>query len=191
MALWACMLNLLFIAALPRAFFRRGSLNANWWLTAAPFAGAGFALLLAVPSAVAAGAELLPALFAVGAIALACGSIALIAFTLGTHREPVSLWHQQDDTPHQLVRHGAYARVRHPFYAAFLLALMACVLAAPGPLTVVAFASAAFLLRRTAQREEARLLASGFGAEYAAYMTHTGRFTPRLHHASSRPPART
>ena len=42
-ALWLCAMNLAFIAALPRIFFRRGSRNVHWWLTAAPFilAGAG------------------------------------------------------------------------------------------------------------------------------------------------------
>jgi protein-S-isoprenylcysteine O-methyltransferase Ste14 len=33
-------------------------------------------------------------------------------------------------------------------------------------------------LGRTARREERRLLASDFGAEYRAYMQRTGRFLP-------------
>lgn len=196
-AVLLCAVNLLVVAALPRVFFRRGRLNADWWFTAGPFALAGSALVLAT-----AHEALTPATFgdalvlalvgapaeAVGsgwswvrllAVPAAASSIMLIGFTLGTHREPVSLWHQHDDTPARLVTHGAYARVRHPFYAAFLLALAACVLAVPGPLTVTAMAWAAVQLTRTARREERRLLASSFGPEYAAYMHRTGRFLPR------------
>ncbi|HSJ23411.1 MAG TPA: hypothetical protein VK929_01925 [Longimicrobiales bacterium] len=204
-AVWACMLNLLFIAALPRVFFRRGRLNARWWLNAAPFAVAGIGLLLELGSAMGdADAGTVHAALALSAVAIASCSIALIAYAVGSHRVPVSLWHQQDDAPAAIVCHGAYARVRHPFYVAFLLALLACGLAAPGPFTAVAFMSAVILLQWTARQEEARLLASAAGSEYAAYMARTGRFLPwpdargstarpaaAARHASSRPPART
>jgi protein-S-isoprenylcysteine O-methyltransferase Ste14 len=185
-ALWLCALNLLLVAALPRIFFRPGRLNTQWWLTAAPFFVAGVAVLGAAANAFP--PPLASAIPAVGpaaalplcALALSAASIALIAFTLGTHREPIALWHQHDDAPRSIVRHGAYARIRHPFYAAFHIALAACILAAPGVLTVAAFLAAAVQLRRTAVREERRLLASEFGAVYADYVARTGRFFPRI-----------
>ena len=58
-------------------------------------------------------------------------SIALIAFTLGTHRHRLALWHQTNDAPEHLVTYGAIRRLRHPFYTAFLLALLAALLACP------------------------------------------------------------
>ena len=173
--------NLLLIAALPRLFFRPGRLNAAWWVTAAPFILAGTGV-----SATAAG--LLPAtsLEAAAAGALAAAGIALsgastwlICDAAGTHLRPVSLWHQEHDTPSTLVTRGAYARVRHPFYAAFLLALASCVLAAPSVLTAAALLLGGIQLPRTARREERRLLAA-FGEEYAAYMRRTGRFLPKI-----------
>jgi protein-S-isoprenylcysteine O-methyltransferase Ste14 len=176
-----CAGNLLLIAALPRFFFQPGRLNAAWWATAAPFGAAGLAVLAA-----AAGFIRLPAIAAGGpgwlstaAVLPAAASIGLIGYTLGTHARPVSLWHQQSDTPAALVTRGAYKRLRHPFYAAFVLALLACLAAVPHALTAAALGYGTFQLYRTAKREERRLL-SAFGEEYDEYMRRTGRFFPRL-----------
>jgi protein-S-isoprenylcysteine O-methyltransferase Ste14 len=177
-------LDAVLMVALPRIFFRRdGRLNLRWWLTAAPFvAGSGTVLLVALglvapwrsePSSVTAGGEL-------AAVGLATASIGLMCFTLGTHRIPIALWHQVDDAPQHIVTWGAYARIRHPFYASFLLLLAACLLACPHPITAAAFVWGALVLNGTAAREETRLRRSEFGADYAAYMERTGRFFPRL-----------
>jgi protein-S-isoprenylcysteine O-methyltransferase Ste14 len=177
-------LDAVLMGALPRIFFRRdGRLNLRWWLTAAPFfAGAGTVLLAALglvapwlsePSALAAGLELVAA-------SMATASIGLMCFTLGTHRIPIALWHQADDAPQQLVTWGAYRRIRHPFYASFLLLLAACLLACPHPITAAALVWGALALNGTAAREEALLRGSELGADYAAYMRRTGRFFPRL-----------
>jgi protein-S-isoprenylcysteine O-methyltransferase Ste14 len=172
------------MGALPRIFFRRdGRLNLRWWLTAAPFfAGSGTVVLAALglvapwwsqPSALAAGAEL-------AAVGMATASIGLMCFTLGSHRIPIALWHQIDDAPQHIVTWGAYGRIRHPFYASFLLLLVACLLACPHPITAAAFVWGALALNGTAAREEVLLRGSELGAEYAAYMRRTGRFFPRL-----------
>ena len=60
-------------------------------------------------------------LLEVASVAFAVASIALIAFTLGTHRVPGSLWHQKENLPEHLVTYGAYRRIRHPFYSAYIL----------------------------------------------------------------------
>lgn len=173
-----CLLDLGAVAALPRVFFRPGRLNLRWWATAAPFLVA--AAMLGAGAAGALRPTLAPSVVAeCGAVALCAASLALIGFTLGTHREPLSLWHQDDDAPARLVTHGAYARVRHPFYAAFLLALLGCAAAFPHWATAAAFLYGWARLDRTAAREERRLLASAFGAEYRAYLRRTGRFLPR------------
>jgi protein-S-isoprenylcysteine O-methyltransferase Ste14 len=108
-----------------------------------------------------------------------------MAATLGAHEHELALWHQEDDAPQRLVMHGPYAHVRHPFYSSFLLALLAGLLAAPGALTAVALGWGAIALHATAVREERRLLASAFGAEYRQYRGRTGRFVPRLLAAAS------
>jgi protein-S-isoprenylcysteine O-methyltransferase Ste14 len=177
------LLNLLFIGALPRIFFRGGTMGPLWWLTAVPFFActallllAGGGVLVSTPGPLA---PLYPPL-ALVAVPLSVSSIALIAYTLGTHRIPISLWHQSEDAPSHIVTWGAYARIRHPFYASFLLALMAAFLYVPHPGTAATLLYGIVVLNATAQREERRLLASEFGDEYAAYRARTGRFWPRI-----------
>lgn len=175
LALSAAIAGLAAIAALPHVFFRRGTLNLAWWLTAAPFLLAGIGVLgvaadLLAPWRLGAAAPPL-------ALCLAPAAIALIAWAARSHAAPVSLWHQKDDAPASLTTTGAYARIRHPFYGAFLLVLSACVLAAPHPITLLALLWAVVRLTQTARREERRLSAA-FGDRYRAYMARTGRFFP-------------
>jgi protein-S-isoprenylcysteine O-methyltransferase Ste14 len=174
--------NLALIGVLPRVFFRSGRLNLRWWVTATPFLLASVGLFLAVFGEVtpwSAGHAAVAHAQQIVATALACGSIALMAFTLGTHRIPIALWHQDDDAPRQIVTWGAYARIRHPFYSSFLIALCGALIACPQALTAVALPLAFVILDRTARREEQRLAASEFGDAYRDYMTRTGRFLPR------------
>ncbi|GGK74813.1 methyltransferase family protein [Mangrovihabitans endophyticus] len=170
------------IAALPRIFFRRdGSFNARWWSTALPVGATPVVLVLgrALPldPIVPAGWLAMTGLVAVAAAAL---SIGLIALTLGTHRIPIALWHQNDDAPRHLVTWGAYRLIRHPFYAAFLLAFAAAFLAFPHWLTAAALVYMTVMLNAVAAREERRLSDSEFGAEYREYVERSGRFLPRL-----------
>jgi protein-S-isoprenylcysteine O-methyltransferase Ste14 len=167
------------IGALPRIFFRRGRLNLAWWLTAVPFFAAAATVAAALAGRVAPAVPATPLSEAFATILLGA-SLLMIGLTLGSHRTAVSLWHQDDDAPDGLVTHGAYARIRHPFYSAFLLGLIGCVAALPHPLTLAALLYAVVRLDRTAAREERRLLDSTFGAGYASYLARTGRFLPRL-----------
>jgi protein-S-isoprenylcysteine O-methyltransferase Ste14 len=192
-ALLLALVNLAFVGALPRIFFQPGRLNARWWLTAAPFLGAAGLLVAALAGALSpalvTGAS---ALRAAAAFAVLCcaASIALIGFTLGAHRVPLALWHQDDDTPVELVTWGPYARVRHPFYTAFLIGLFGAAAALPHWAMLALWCYAALRLNATARHEEARLLASHVGREYERYMRRTGRFLPsRAAHANADPPA--
>ena len=175
--------NFLFMGALPTLFFRRASrCNLMWWVTAAPFLVAGRVLAVARHAEVAAWVEWAPPLATAVAIAVVLcsgASMALIVAACRAHRQPPALWHQEDDQPPALVTAGAYARIRHPLYAAYLLALIAAALAFPHPITAAALPTGWWLLARTARREEQRLCASPLGGEYAAYMHRTGRFWPR------------
>ena len=178
------LLNLIFIGVLPRVFFKKdGRFNLMWWLTASPFVLCTLFLILSFvgylprlsgeKSSLATVLELISVPFSVA-------SIALIFFTLGTHRIPIALWHQDNDAPNHIVTYGAYRAIRHPFYASFLLALFGALVFCPTWGTLATFVEAFVILNLTAAREERRLSASEFGAEYQEYMRRTGRFWPRL-----------
>jgi protein-S-isoprenylcysteine O-methyltransferase Ste14 len=185
------LLNFVFIGALPRLFFRSdGSFNIRWWLTALPFflCPVYIAVALAIGWRPFASGALGTGLTLTG-VALNTASTALIFMTLGTHRIPLALWHQDNDTPRHIVTYGAYRRIRHPFYSAFLLAFLAGFAAFPHWGTLL-FAGYGFaVLNATAAREEQRLSGSEFGAEYRAYAGHTGRFLPRLGRIPAMEPA--
>ena len=172
------------IGLLPILFFRRdGEINLRWLATGAPFFVVLAALLLGqvglLDALYHAQGQVLIAMQLV-AVLLSIVSVALIAMTVGTHRVPLALWHQDNDDPVQLVTWGPYARIRHPFYTSFLLAFAAAVIALPHALTAACLIYGVVALSITARREERRLAASEFGAEYCEYMTITGRFFPRL-----------
>lgn len=175
--------NFIFIGALPIFCFRRdGRFNGMWCLTAAPFFLCALVLIAAllgwasplVPYGTNAGwfLEILSVPFSVA-------SIAMIFVTVGIHRIPISLWHQENDAPKQIVTYGPYRWVRHPFYVSFLLALFGALFFFQNPATVFTLIYGYLILNYTAAREERRLKASQFGAEYEAYMRQTGRFLPR------------
>ncbi|HEY2237958.1 MAG TPA: isoprenylcysteine carboxylmethyltransferase family protein [Streptosporangiaceae bacterium] len=157
-----------------------GRLNRNWFLTALPFiacigllsAGAAGALHPEVPHSWTAPLDV------VGS-AVAAASIGLLFATWGTHRSRLSLWHQENDAPETIVTQGPYSAIRHPFYTSFLLGVISVVLVLPSWITLCALGYAVIALNVTAAREERRLAASRFGAEYQAYVLRTGRFVPR------------
>lgn len=172
------------IALLPRIFFKKGSFNLRWILTGAPYFLSAIALVLAYTGHLGrlpgtSQRHLAMALEVLGVV-LAFGSACLMGFVLGTHQKPLALWHQDDDAPEHIVTHGAYARIRHPFYTSFLLALTGALCVSPTIGTVATLAYGAIAMTVTAKREEGRLAASEFGEEYKAYMQRTGRFFPRL-----------
>ncbi len=79
---------------------------------------------------------------------------------------------------HALVVSGPYRWVRHPFYVAGLLGLVALSLVTANWLMPLIGAAAAVLIVRRTRTEEDKLI-ERFGDEYRAYMRRTGRFFPR------------
>jgi protein-S-isoprenylcysteine O-methyltransferase Ste14 len=171
--------GLTLIGALPRLFFRPGRFNLGWWITASPFFLTAATLIAGMVGVLDPLAPALPTAEPVSVL-LSAMSILLVGFTLDSHREPVSLWHQDEQAPRDIVTRGAYARIRHPFYAAFLVALLAATLAFPHWITIGCLIFAGVQLNRTAAGEEQRILISSSGREYAAYRERTGRFFPRI-----------
>jgi len=85
---------------------------------------------------------------------------------------------------HTLVTSGPYRYVRHPFYVASAMAIVANALAAANWfIALTGGLTMALLVIRTATEEDHLL--RRFGDEYAAYMTRTGRFVPRTRDGGS------
>ncbi len=82
---------------------------------------------------------------------------------------------------------GAYARIRHPQYAGFLLIMVGFLLQWPTLPTLVMFPILVLVYRRLAVHEE-REVAERFGTNWNIYAVETPRFIPRLHHAEPVPP---
>jgi protein-S-isoprenylcysteine O-methyltransferase Ste14 len=78
-----------------------------------------------------------------------------------------------------LVTHGPYRWVRHPFYLAFAMAVIANTLVtANWFLGATGFAAFMAIFARTSIEE--RNLIDRFGRDYLQYMERTGRFLPRI-----------
>jgi len=80
---------------------------------------------------------------------------------------------------HTLVTHGPYRWVRHPFYDAVAMFILAVALMAANWFVFVAGVVVFALLALRTRTEEAMLLAR-FGEPYRAYRQRTGRFVPKL-----------
>ena len=83
-----------------------------------------------------------------------------------------------------LAQTGAYARIRHPQYAAFVLIMFGFLLQWPTVLTLVMFPILCAMYVRLSLTEE-REAAKTFGAEWEHYASQTPRFLPRFGAAGS------
>ena len=79
---------------------------------------------------------------------------------------------------HTLVTSGPYRWVRHPFYDAMALLILAFALIAANWFVLATGAAVFILLAVRSRTEEAKLLAR-FGEPYQAYRRRTGRFLPK------------
>lgn len=182
-------LNFLYVALLPVVFFRRdGKFTLMWAVTAAPW---GIAPVIFITQYYGIWTQPLldinsSAYSIMSGIAtvLNLASIALISLTIGGHRIPLALWHQNpgDDAPGAIVTWGSYKYIRHPFYSAFILAFVACAMISPHWTIFLLAAYTFLLLNYTANKEEKRLSSEpgSMGEEYREYIKHTGRFFPKL-----------
>lgn len=180
--IYLLVINFIYIGILPRIFFKKdGRYNLMWFITAAPLFFNSILIFCQYMGWINLNALVATSMSAeILAVLLSASSIAFIAYTMGTHRVPLALWHQTNDAPVHLVTWGAYKYVRHPFYVSFILAQIASVLTFAHPLTLLGLLCAVLILNHTAAREERKLSESEFGTEYQSYMKKAGRFTPKL-----------
>lgn len=78
----------------------------------------------------------------------------------------------------QILTHGPYRWVRHPFYACYMLGWASAAIYTQSLLSLCLFAFIVALYTVASEREERFLLASPFGAQYAEYRARTKRFIP-------------
>jgi len=78
---------------------------------------------------------------------------------------------------HELVTGGPYRFVRHPFYCAFILAVLANAIVPANWFILLTGVSAWLVIVFRTNKEEENLIAR-FGDEYRRYMERTGRFLP-------------
>jgi protein-S-isoprenylcysteine O-methyltransferase Ste14 len=171
------MMNLAYIALLPRIFFKRGSFHLFWWITALPFFICAISLIACISGFIAPWPWPYKVVRECISAVLGAISIALISYTLGTHKQRLALWHQKDE-PQSIVTYGAYRYIRHPFYTAFQITLAGAFFYAPHPTTFLTLIYGCCILNFTARREEKFLGESNFGEEYREYIKRTGRFLP-------------
>jgi protein-S-isoprenylcysteine O-methyltransferase Ste14 len=160
-------------------FFQKGKHTMMWVVTALPFMLNGALLVFHYVRGThfTPGSETRQQLIAAVATVLCAAAIALYAFTLGTHRVSIPMWHQPQDRPSQLVTWGAYRFMRHRFYASYILFFAASILLIPAWPTFLNALCFLWLINFTAAKEE-KELAAKFGNEYAQCSAVTGRFWP-------------
>ena len=107
--------------------------------------------------------------------ALGVGLLAWTLRSLGTNLTDTVVTRRE----HTLVTSGPYRWVRHPFYDAMALLILAIALVAANWFVLVTGAIVFVLLAVRARTEEAQLLAR-FGEPYRAYRQRTGRFVPAM-----------
>jgi protein-S-isoprenylcysteine O-methyltransferase Ste14 len=109
-------------------------------------------------------------------LGIAASGLAIWTFRTLGHNLTDTVVTRRDAT---LVTSGPYRWVRHPFYVAFALAVIANSLVTANAFLAVTGAAAFFLIVIRTSIEE-RKLVERFGPDYQAYMQQTGRFLPRI-----------
>ncbi|MFN8583058.1 MAG: isoprenylcysteine carboxylmethyltransferase family protein [Gemmatimonadaceae bacterium] len=87
----------------------------------------------------------------------------------------------------RLATTGAYARIRHPQYVAFIVIMLGFLLQWPTLLTLLMFPILVVMYVRLARSEE-REAHLEFGAEYDRYAAQTPAFIPRSRRRAAAPP---
>ena len=106
------------------------------------------------------------------ALAAVVGGLALLAMGSDTRVHPVP------DAQTPLRRNGIYAWIRHPMYAAVLLACLGVTLSAGRVLSLLAFLTLVGVLHVKANFED-RMLQEKFGWQFSVYASHVPALFPQ------------
>jgi protein-S-isoprenylcysteine O-methyltransferase Ste14 len=115
------------------------------------------------------------------ALGLATGGLVIWTFRSLGHNLTDTVVTRRDAT---LITHGPYRWVRHPFYCAFAIGVIANTLITANAFLAMA-GTAAFLVMVARTSIEEQTLIERFGRNYLDYMQHTGRFVPRIRRSDS------
>jgi protein-S-isoprenylcysteine O-methyltransferase Ste14 len=139
---------------------------------------AGLIVFLVKPSAMAWASFTLPDWLRWSGVGLAAVASGLLIWTFRTlgHNLTDTVVTRRDAT---LVIDGPYRWVRHPFYLAFALAVIANSLVTANAFLAIT-GTAAFLVVVARTSIEEQNLIKRFGRDYQDYMRRTGRFLPRI-----------
>ena len=139
---------------------------------------AGLIVFLVKPSAMAWASFSLPDWLRWSGVGLAVAASGLAIWTFRTlgHNLTDTVVTRRDAT---LVIDGPYRWVRHPFYLAFAIAVIANTLVTANAFLAIT-GTAAFLVIVGRTSIEERKLVERFGPGYLDYMRRTGRFLPRI-----------
>ena len=107
-------------------------------------------------------------------------ALTLYGWALATHGRDRPAFAFLPSAPAALKTAGPYRYVRHPIYAAYLLAWVAGALVTGQPWLLAAPVLMGAFYRRAACEEEQQFLEGPLAAEYLAYRRLTGMFLPRL-----------
>ena len=109
-------------------------------------------------------------------LGLAAGVLLIWTFRSLGHNLTDTVVTRRDAT---LITHGPYRWVRHPFYLAFAIAVVANALVTANAYLAIA-GTAVFLVIIARTSIEEQKLIERFGGDYLDYMRRTGRFLPRI-----------
>jgi protein-S-isoprenylcysteine O-methyltransferase Ste14 len=115
------------------------------------------------------------------ALGLATGGLLIWTFRSLGHNLTDTVVTRRDAT---LITHGPYRWVRHPFYTAFAMGVIANTLVTANAFLAIAGAVAFLVIVARTSIEEQKLI-ERFGRNYLDYMRHTGRFLPRIRWSDS------
>jgi protein-S-isoprenylcysteine O-methyltransferase Ste14 len=166
-----------------QGIFRRGTPDWRLWVLKVGAVGAAVVQL----GAIAQMSEARPWQYVLG-ISLLGASCLLFGVTARTIRKDPFTLAFSTDAPRQLVQHGPYRWIRHPFYTSYMMTYVAGSVLTMHALVMIAAVAMGGIYVLAARMEEAKFLSGPLGGAYRAYRDATGAFLPRLVRLRSAPP---
>lgn len=120
-----------------------------------------------------------PLAFLLGGLTLQAMSAGLFWWAIAASRAARLRFVFDADKPASLITEGPYGRIRHPFYASYLLFWAGWALASASPWAIAIVAYFALSYTLAAREEERSFAGSPLADDYRRYRAVTGRFWPK------------